>query len=225
MRSAIHADSEPETIGTLIELLHQCAPADEFARRLAQVEALPERFPNKSTLIEAIRMAMAIRNRLELQQQRERGMLAVIDSAQDLSSRLDLTSLLSAIVSRARNLLGSHVAWLSTYDVERGEYQVLVADGALSQRTSGMAAARDRGVGSILLSTRLPFTTPDYLHDKRFVHDPKLDDTFRAEGIAALVGVPLRTISVCTGVSTLTPLGIMCTIGCEKPSERFSLSP
>ncbi len=191
MRSAIHADSEPETIGTLIELLHQCAPADEFARRLAQVEALPERFPNKSTLIEAIRMAMAIRNRLELQQQRERGMLAVIDSAQDLSSRLDLTSLLSAIVSRARNLLGSHVAWLSTYDVERGEYQVLVADGALSQRTSGMAAARDRGVGSILLSTRLPFTTPDYLHDKRFVHDPKLDDTFRAEGIAALVGVPL----------------------------------
>lgn len=108
MGSAIHADSEPEAIGALIELLHQCAPADEFARRLAQVEALPERFPNKSTLVEAIRMAMAIRNRLELQQQRERGMLAVIDSAQDLSSRLDLTSLLSAIVSRARNLLGSH---------------------------------------------------------------------------------------------------------------------
>ena len=41
------------------------------------------------------------------------------------------------------------------------------------------------------MSTRLPFTTPDYLHDKRFAHDPKLDDTFRAEGIAALVGVPL----------------------------------
>ena len=54
-----------------------------------------------------------------------------------------------------------------------------------------MVARRDRGVGSILMSTRLPFTTPDYLHDKRFAHDPKLDDTFRAEGIAALVGVPL----------------------------------
>ena len=33
-----------------------------------------------------------------------RFMLAVIESAQDLSSRLDLTSLLIAIVSRARNL-------------------------------------------------------------------------------------------------------------------------
>src|SRR6186713_3124887 len=136
-------------------------------------------------------MAMAVRNRLEVQQQRERGMMAVIESAQDLSSRLDLTGLLSAIVSRARNLMGSHVAWLSTYDAERGEYQVLVADGALSQSTSNMVASRDRGVGSILMATRLPFTTPDYLHDKRFVHDPKLDDTFRAEGIAALVGVPL----------------------------------
>ena len=54
-----------------------------------------------------------------------------------------------------------------------------------------MVARRDRGVAGIVMSTRLPFTTPDYLHDKRFAHEPKLDDTFREEGIAALVGVPL----------------------------------
>jgi len=191
MVSLLQIDLHQQIPGALIELLHQGAPADDFARRLAEVEALPEGCPGKSTLVETVRMAMAVRNRLELQQQRERGMLAVIDSAQDLSSRLDLTSLLRAIVSRARNLLGSHVAWLSTYDADRGQYHVLVADGALSQSTSCMVAARDRGVGSILMSTRLPFTTPDYLHDKRFAHDPKLDDTFRVEGIAALVGVPL----------------------------------
>ena len=74
--------------------------------------------------------------------------------------------------SRARNLLGSDVAWLSTYDAERGEFHVLVADGALAQSTSHMVARRDRGVGSIVMSTRLPFTTADYLHDERFVHDP-----------------------------------------------------
>src|SRR5947207_7100081 len=33
------------------------------------------------------------------------------------------------------------------------------------------------------------------------------------------------TISVCVGVSAFTPSGSMCTIGCEKPSERFSLLP
>jgi PucR C-terminal helix-turn-helix domain/GAF domain/GGDEF-like domain len=191
MRRAIPAEIGERAASALVELLHQGAPADEFARRLSEVESLADDHPGKSTLVEAVRMAMAVRNRLELQQQRERGMLAVIESAQDLSSRLDLTSLLSAIVSRARNLLGSDVAWLSTYDPERGQYEVLVADGALSQSTSHMVARRDRGVGSILMSTRLPFTTPDYLHDKRFAHDPKLDDTFRDEGIAALVGVPL----------------------------------
>jgi sugar diacid utilization regulator len=189
--SANRSDVGDHTASELIGLLHQGASADEFARRLGQIEALPDRYPGKQALIETVRMAMAVRTRLEVQQQRERGMMAVIESAQDLSSRLDLTELLQAIVSRARNLLGSHVAWLSTYDAERGEYQVLVADGALSQSTSSMVARRDRGVGSILMTTRLPFTTPDYLHDKRFVHDPKLDDTFRAEGIAALVGVPL----------------------------------
>jgi DNA-binding PucR family transcriptional regulator len=189
--SANRSDVGDHTASELIGLLHQGASADEFARRLGQIEALPDRYPGKQALIETVRMAMAVRTRLEVQQQRERGMMAVIESAQDLSSRLDLTELLQAIVSRARNQLGSHVAWLSTYDAERGEYQVLVADGALSQSTSSMVARRDRGVGSILMTTRLPFTTPDYLHDKRFVHDPKLDDTFRAEGIAALVGVPL----------------------------------
>ncbi len=126
MRRAIPAEIGEQTASALVALLHQGAPADEFARRLAEVESLADDHPGKSTLVEAVRMAMAVRNRLELQQQRERGMLAVIESAQDLSSRLDLTSLLSAIVSRARNLLRSDVAWLSTYDPERGEYEVLV---------------------------------------------------------------------------------------------------
>ncbi len=136
-------------------------------------------------------MAMAVRNRLEVQQERERGLLAVIESAQDLSSLLDLEGLLTAIVSRARNLLGSDLAWLSTYDADPDEFHVRVVEGALAQSTSDMVARRDRGVAGVVMSTRLPFTTPDYLHDKRFAHEPRLDDTFREEGIAALVGVPL----------------------------------
>jgi sugar diacid utilization regulator len=154
---------------------------------------LPSDDPAKPALVETVRMAMAVRNRLELHQEREHGLLAVIESAQDLSSRLDLQGLLKAIVLRARNLLGSDVAWLSIYDAQAEEFRVLVVYGALSKKTSGMVAHRDRGVVSIVMSTRLPFTTPDYLHDRRIVHDPKLDDTFREEGIAGLVGVPMMS--------------------------------
>jgi sugar diacid utilization regulator len=191
VRNVPDADRGEQIASALIHLLHQSAAADEFARRLAEVEALADSWPAKSMVVETVRMAMAIRNRMELQQQREHGMLAVIESAQDLSGRLDLTSLLKAIVSRARNLLGSDLAWLSVHDAERDEFQVLVADGALAQSTPHMVTRRDMGVASIVMSTRLPFTTADYLHDGRFVHDVRLDDAFRNESIAALVGVPL----------------------------------
>jgi hypothetical protein len=151
-----------ETLVDLIGFLHGGAPAEDFSMLLARAEALADTGPNHSRLVECIRMAMAVRNRLELQLQRERGLLAVIESAQDLSSRLDLMGLLRAIVSRARVLLGSHVAWLSIYDPSLGEFQVQVSDGALSASTEKMTARRNYGVASIIMSTRLPFTTPDY---------------------------------------------------------------
>lgn len=212
----------PPSPAELIQMLHQGAPAADFARRLAEVEALPDDSAGKSTLAETVRMAMAIRNRLELQQQRERGMLAVIDSAQALSSRLDLQSLLGALVRQARNLLGADIAWLSAYDAGRGEFRVLAADGAMQQGTSGMVARHDRGVASVVMSTRLPFTTPDYLHDARFEHDAGLDAAFRDEGIAALVGVPLVWDGEVTGLlfvadryhrmHTAQSISILCTL-------------
>src|SRR6195952_3961268 len=105
MGSAIHVEYKSQIAGELVRLLHQNAGPDEFAQRLAEVEAMPDAWADKSSLVETVRMAMAVRNRMELQQQREDGMLAVIESAQELSSRLDLTSLLHTIVSKARNLL------------------------------------------------------------------------------------------------------------------------
>lgn len=178
-------------IADLIRLLHRNAQAEEMAQRLVQAEALPNDTPGKSGAIELVRMAMAVRNRLELQQQSEQGMLAVIDSAKDLSSRLDLTGLLHAIVTRARNLLGSQLTWLTVYDADSDGFRVRVSDGAISGNTTQMTVARNLGVAGVVMSTRLPFATSDYLHDTRFVHDPVLDETFRNEGIEALVGVPL----------------------------------
>ncbi len=174
----------------LVGLLHQGASADEFAQRLAVVDGLPES-PAKAVLVERVRMAMAVRNRLELLQQREQGLLAVVESAQDLSSRLDLDELLRTIVRRARTLLGADLAWLSILDAERGVFRAVVTEGSLAPSTTAMVVTRDRGVVSVVMSTRQPFTTPDYLHDKRFTHDAQLDAAFRDEGITALAGVPV----------------------------------
>ena len=175
----------------LIGLLHKGAPAEDFAQCLADAEALPASDPDRDGQVEAVRMAMAVRNRMELLQQREQGMLAVMESAQDLSGRLDLPNLLAAIVSRTRNLLGADMAWISELDEVRGVFQSLAAEGGQTQESVGMGIRSDMGTASVVMATRMPFTTPDYLHDTRFKHDPRFDDIFRAEGICALVGVPL----------------------------------
>lgn len=191
MTGAVCADTAEGLLFELVDLLHQGASADEFAALLARVEDLPAGMPGQAALAERVRMGMAVRNRLDLWQQREGGMLAVIESARDLSSRLDLDGLLHAVVSRSRRLLGSQVAWLSTYDARLGAFHVVAADGALAQSTGHMVAGQGLGIVSVVLATRLPFTTPDYLHDQRFPHDAALDASFRDEGIAAVAGVPL----------------------------------
>lgn len=191
METALPTDEAERNVGELIDLLHQGASAEQFAAELARIERLPGRSVHKAALVERTRMAMAVHNRLESLQQRESGMLAVVDSARDLSGRLDLHELLQAIVSRARRLLGSHVAWLSAYDAGLDAFHVRAADGALRRDTGEMVAAPEHGIVSVVVGTRLPFTTPDYLHDTRFAHDGRLDATFRDEGIAAVVGVPL----------------------------------
>lgn len=181
----------PPIANTLIDLLHRAAPAEDFAQQLAQVEALPAGRPDKASLVETVRMAMAVRNRMEVLQQREQGMVALMESAQDLSERLELTNLLAAIVARTRHLLGSDMAWISELDEARGVFQALASDGGLTRNSVAMNIHSDKGVASVVMATRTPFTTPDYLHDTRFNHDPRFDDIFRAEGVCALVGVPV----------------------------------
>lgn len=185
-----HTETESIAAG-LIGLLHEDASTEAFATRLAAIEALPDGLRSKNNLVELARMAMAIRNRLEQHEERERGMLAVIESAQDLAGRLNLTELLKAIVVRARRLLRAHLCWLTIYDEQADEFKVVVADGAISEPIGRMTAQRYRGVAGVVMTTRLPFSTPHYLQDARFEHDPVLDDIFRAEGVTAMVGAPL----------------------------------
>ena len=173
-------DTGEKLLSTLIALLHQGAPAEDFALRLAEAEGLPASLPGRADLIEGVRMAMAVRNRLELFQQREQGMLAVMESARDLSSRLDLDNLLAAIMTRARNLMGADMAWISALDEERGVFQSLALEGGLTRNSIAMGIRSDLGTASIVMATRKPFATPDYLHDDRFPHDPQFDDIFRA---------------------------------------------
>ena len=52
MRRMTHVERDEQVVRDLVELLHQGASADEFARRLALVDALPPDDPAKPALVE-----------------------------------------------------------------------------------------------------------------------------------------------------------------------------
>ena len=137
-------------------------------------------------------MAMAVRNRLELQQERERGHAGRDRIGAGPVEPPGLARACSAPSSRARATCSAPTSRGCRSTTPSAASSTCWWPTARCRADpSSMVARRDRGVVSVVMSSRLPFTTPDYLHDKRFAHDPKLDDTFREEGIAALVGVPL----------------------------------
>ncbi len=121
----------------------------------------------------------------------ERGLTLLIETAHDLSSTLSLKELLGKIVSRARNLAGAHVAWLTMLDEDEGLFRNYATEGNLSPGTAEMKAGILDGVVGRIMETKSFFTTTDYLNDPGFRHSAALDEQFRRENISSLAGFPI----------------------------------
>jgi sugar diacid utilization regulator len=133
----------------------------------------------------------ALRARLEQAQFRERSLVAVLESARDLVAMRDLEQVLQGIVARARQLVGAQLAFLASYDPDRGHFYVRATDGAVSVRLPELTLERGYGMISLIADTGVPRQSSHYAQDDRFVHNPEVDAIFHEEGIDSLLGVPL----------------------------------
>ena len=121
----------------------------------------------------------------------ERALNMLIETTHDLSRTLSLQDLMKKIVSRARDLVGSHLAWVTTRDDGSEIFRNLATEGHLSPGTERMTATIDRGAVSVVMATKSFFATQDYLTDPRFTHSDELDRQFRTERIMSLAGFPI----------------------------------
>jgi hypothetical protein len=121
----------------------------------------------------------------------EKGLTLLIDTTHDLSSRLNLSDLFATIVTRARNLVGANLAWVTVLDDESGMFRTVTAEGYLSESLAGMRAHTEYGAVSLIMKSKSYFATQDYLGDKRFRHMPELDRIFQTENIISLAGFPM----------------------------------
>jgi putative methionine-R-sulfoxide reductase with GAF domain len=174
----------------IVRLLHQDARRQELAALLEQVRLLPDG-PERTRLIHSVEMGITIKERLDQHQLRERGLLAVIETAQDLTAITDLDKVLQAIVQRARKLVGCDVGYLSIYDEQRSDFYVRATDGAFSERFKQIRIGLEVGVCGFVARNRTPYSSSNYGADERFVHTGFIDSAMIDENIMSILGVPL----------------------------------
>src|SRR5690606_31936205 len=184
------AATAPSIEAEIVRMLHQDARRQELAGLLDQVRVLPDG-PERTRLIQSVEMGVTIKERLDQHQLRERGLLAVIETAQDLTAITDLDKVLQAIVQRARKLVGCDVGYLSIYDDERSDFYVRATDGAFSERFKQIRIGLEVGVCGFVARNRRPYSSSNYGADERFIHTGFIDSAMLDENIKSILGVPL----------------------------------
>lgn len=185
---------------SLLQLLLEEAPVEAFEE---PVHAAMEQGASDDEIVglrAQTAVALQIRTVLAERRRREAELAALYETAGDLTSLRDLEALLHALVQRARRLLGTDVAYLTLFDEQHGDTYMRVTDGIVTPSFRTLRLAMGTGLGGLVAQTRQPYATSNYLTDERFAHTRPVDESVGAEGIIAILGVPLQFAGRVTGV-------------------------
>lgn len=121
---------------------------------------------------------------------RDREHAALLSSARALVQIGDVDSLLQELVDRAYELIGSDLAYLSSYDVETGNLWVRASRGSASQDLKTLTVPAGYGLAAKIAETHTPQWSNAYSGGPHALHS-SVSAAVSAEGIESLLGVPL----------------------------------
>jgi hypothetical protein len=136
-------------------------------------------------------LALQVREAFAVRRRRESELSALFDTAGDLAALRSVDSVLTAIVRRARQLLGTDVSYLTLHDHARGDTYMRVTDGSVSARFQALRLPMGAGLGGLVAQTSAPYATANYFSDERFRHTSEINTGVQEEGLVAILGVPL----------------------------------
>ncbi|MBF6482292.1 GAF domain-containing protein, partial [Nocardia cyriacigeorgica] len=136
--------------------------------------------------------ARGIHRRLAERREREELLRVLHDTATDLTGIRDVEAVLAAIVRRTRLLTGSDMAYISLNDYRTRETYIRKSDGVITQAYRTIRMPIGTGVLGKAAAGLSPYQSADYLADPGIVHLPHIDAIVRAEGVRAILGVPLN---------------------------------
>jgi GAF domain-containing protein len=193
-------DAEASFATDIIKSLYQNANREELVDLQRRVEESAWTPAQKSKLLDAVAMALKLSERFNEYQQRERGLNAVIENAQDLTAVRDIDQALQAVVRRARKLMGTDVGYLSIYDHQHGDFYVRATDGTFSDKFKKIRVGSGTGVCGYVATNKCPYSSVEYDQDPRFSHTNLIDTAVIEEGIKCILGVPLLSGDTVLGV-------------------------
>ncbi|MGW0395256.1 helix-turn-helix domain-containing protein [Streptomyces sp. NPDC003042] len=175
----------------VLELLAAKAPRSRYDALLDEARRAGADAARLAELTRAVELAHSLRASASRREQREAALTALVDTAHDLTSPYDIDGLLRLITRRARRLLRFDMAWLSLSRPDGSAY-VRTTEGETTALNVGLELGTGRGLGSVAQSRRSPVWTADYLADRTIAHAPGIDAVVEAEGLRAVIAVPLR---------------------------------
>jgi sugar diacid utilization regulator len=137
-----------------------------------------------------IELALQFRRRLADSRRRAAELVALYETAHDLTALRDIEKVLQAIVDRSQQLLSADVAYLMLIDEERGDTYMRCTKGTVTSTFGDIRLPLGLGLGGLVAQTATPYATVDYTRDARFVH--VIDDLVTDERLTAILGVPLK---------------------------------
>jgi hypothetical protein len=172
--------------GELLSLLESGVPAGALEPRLS-------RWLEEGRIDEvAATAARGLHSQLAGARRRESLLRVLYDTATDLTAIRDVEAILKAIVRRTRVLVGTDLAYLSLNDYETRESYIRVTDGATTALFRNIRMPLGAGVLGAVATGEAPSQSADYPADRTKSHLESSDRAVEAEGVRAIMGVPLR---------------------------------
>ncbi len=199
---AVQSDDgiQPAYHRDLLNLLDRNAPSQDFDRLAADIRRDVAAGLMPPAMVADVEVALRLHVSFQNKGQREKELSALYDTARDLSALRNTDQVLQAIVQRARQLIGSDIAYLSAVDRERNDFYVRATEGVFSQGFTRIRVPRDVGVCGSVARLRRPFYSNNYAADAAFAHDPSIDEATRGEGVVSILGIPLEIDAHVIGV-------------------------
>ncbi|MFD1814151.1 helix-turn-helix domain-containing protein [Rhodococcus gannanensis] len=151
----------------------------------------------RSSFMEAVRLHRAEVGRLE---RRERELAALYSSARELAQLRDIDALLGRLVTRAHEMMGTDVTYLSEFDSDTRELRVRKTAGAVTRQFQNLLVPTGMGLASQVVSSGAPQSVRRYDQYSEGPHADTIDDAVASEGIVSILGVPMLSDGRVLGV-------------------------